>query len=206
MQAGKTFIVAGTDTDAGKTVCAAALVLGFDGTYWKPFQSGTPTDTDMMRALTGLAPDRFFPEAHVFNQPLSPHRASELDGVRIDPDSVTIPQSDRTLIIEAAGGLMVPLTREVLQIDLFARWGHPVILCARTALGTINHTLLSVEALRKRNIPIAGILFSGDDNPDSIKTIATFSGARILGRIPLMNPLNAQNLREACAMLDIKGL
>ncbi len=192
----RTFIISGTDTGIGKTAAAAMLTLGLDAHYWKPIQSGTEdgTDTATVKALTGLPDDRFLPEAYVLTEPLSPHRSAELDGVTIDLDRLALPQVDGPLIVEGAGGLMVPVTRHLLQIDLFRRWGAPVILCTRTGLGTINHTLLSVEALRARGIALHGILFIGDDNPDNIRTIADRSGATVLGRLPWLDRVDAAGL------------
>ncbi len=197
----KPFIISGTDTGIGKTAAAALLTLGLEAHYWKPIQSGTEdgTDTATVRALTGLPDTRFFPEAYVLTEPLSPHRSAELDGVTIDLDRLALPEVDGPLIVEGAGGLMVPVRRDLLQIDLFKHWGAPVILCARTGLGTINHTLLSVEALRARGMTLHGIVFIGDDNPDNIRTIAEFSGARILGRLPWLENLHADSLKAVFA-------
>jgi dethiobiotin synthetase len=197
----KPFIVSGTDTGIGKTAAAALLTLGLDAHYWKPIQSGTEdgTDTATVKALTGLPDARFLPEAYVLTAPLSPHRSAELDGVEISLDHLTLPDVDGPLIVEGAGGLMVPVTRSLLQIDLFKHWAAPVILCARTGLGTINHTLLSVEALRSRGMTLHGILFIGDDNPDNIRTIADLSGARILGRLPWLDRLHADSLTAVFA-------
>jgi dethiobiotin synthetase len=197
----KGYIVSGTDTGIGKTTVAAMLLLALDALYWKPLQSGTQdgTDRERVQALTHLPADRLLPERYVLSQPLSPHRAAELDGVAIDPKTLAVPAVERTLIIEGAGGLMVPITRHLLQIDLFADWNLPVILCARTALGTINHTLLSIEALQSRYVPLHGIVFVGDDNPDNIRTIAEISGARVLGRLPRLEPLDRAALLDAFA-------
>jgi dethiobiotin synthase len=197
----KGYIVSGTDTGIGKTTVAAMLVLGLDAVYWKPIQSGTQDGTDAQRvqALTHVPSDRLPPERYVLSQPLSPHRAAELDGVAIDRKTLAVPAVERTLIIEGAGGLMVPITRHLLQIDLFADWDLPVILCARTALGTINHTLLSIEALRGRRLRLHGLVFVGDDNPDSIRTIAEISGARVLGRLPQLRSLDRAALLAAFA-------
>ena len=164
-----TIVVTGTDTGIGKTVFAAGLAGLLDGAYWKPVQSGLADETDaqVVARLAGLSPGRILPEAYRLTQPLSPHRAAELDGVSIDLDRLTIPDAGRLLIVEGAGGLMVPLTRERLLIDVFARWRAPVVLCARTALGTINHTLLSIEALRRRDIPLLGVAFIGEAMPDT---------------------------------------
>ena len=197
----KTFIVSGTDTGIGKTAAAALLTLGLNAHYWKPIQSGTEdgTDTATVKALTGLPDERFLPEAYVLTEPLSPHRSAELDSVTIELDRLALPDVDGPLIVEGAGGLMVPVRRDLLQIDLFKHWGAPVILCARTGLGTINHTLLSVEALRARDIPLHGLLFIGDDNPDNIRTIAEFSGAPILGRLPWLDSVHAESLKAVFA-------
>ena len=194
-------IITGTDTDAGKTVFAAMLMLALNTTYWKPLQSGITdgVDTKTVQNLTGLPDERFYPEAYVFTEPLSPHRAAEIDEVDIDIDAIEVPETDAPMLIEGAGGLMVPVTRKHLQINMFKRWGLPVILCARTGLGTINHTLLSLEALWARKIPIHGIAFIGPDNPDNIRTIEEFSGEKILGHLPHLENLNAANLRQAFA-------
>jgi dethiobiotin synthetase len=193
------FIVSGTDTGIGKTTVAAMLVLALDALYWKPIQSGTQdgTDTQRVRALTLLPDDRFLPERYVLLQPLSPHRAAELDGVAIEPETLMVPAAARTLIVEGAGGLMVPITRRFLQIDLFADWGLPIILCARTALGTINHTLLSIEALRSRRLQLHGLIFVGNDNADNVRTIAEFSGARVLGHVPQLQSIDRGALLDA---------
>ena len=195
------YIVTGTDTGIGKTTVAAMLVLALEALYWKPIQSGTQDGTDAQRvqALTHLPADRLLPEHYVLSQPLSPHRAAELDGVAIDPKNLTVPAVERMLVIEGAGGLLVPITRQLLQIELFADWDLPVLLCARTALGTINHTLLSIEALRSRRLRLHGLIFVGDDNPDNMRTIAEISGARILGRLPRLESLERVALLEAFA-------
>ncbi len=193
------FVVSGTDTGVGKTVFAAALAGALDGAYWKPIQSGIDdgTDSDRVAALSGLSRDRILPESYRFKAALSPHRAAELDGIAIDADALVPPDTHVPLVIEGAGGLMVPVTRDVMQIDVFERWRLPVILVARTALGTINHSLLSIAALSVRNIPIRGIAFVGDANADNERTICELTGAHRLGRLPRLDPLNAATLRAA---------
>ena len=198
-----TCIITGTDTDIGKTVVSAMLTLALGATYWKPVQAGIAggVDTKAVQKMTELPAERFLPESYVFSEPLSPHRAAELDNTEIDVDSLTIPETEGPLLIEGAGGLMVPLTRKNLLINLFKKWNEdayvPVILVARTGLGTINHTLLSLEALWDRKIPVHGIVFVGEDNPDNIKTIAEFSDTKILGRLPKLDSLNAKTLTSA---------
>lgn len=191
------FIVTGTDTDVGKTVFAAGLCGLIGARYWKPVQAGLPADSDTVAALSGA---RVLPEAWRLNTPASPHWAAARDGVTIDADSLTPPEvGDAPLVIEGAGGLMVPLTPRTLYIDVFARWKLPLILCARTQLGTINHALLSVEAIRTRNIPLHGIAFIGEANESSERAIIDHSGARRLGRLPPVVPLTAAVLADAFA-------
>ncbi|KPG02223.1 dethiobiotin synthetase [Rhodopseudomonas sp. AAP120] len=194
-------IVTGTDTGVGKTVFAAALAGALDADYWKPVQAGLDdgTDRDSVLQLSGLPEARLLPEAYRLNTPASPHLAAELDGITIDPERLVLPRTERPLVIEGAGGLLVPLTRTLLTIDVFARWQAPVVLCARTTLGTINHTLLSVEALRARHIPLLGIAFIGDENAESERVIGDFSGAKRLGRLPHLLTLDAAALRAAFA-------
>ncbi|HEY7808405.1 MAG TPA: dethiobiotin synthase, partial [Croceibacterium sp.] len=189
------FIVTGTDTDVSKTVFAAALVGHLEGWYWKPVQAGLDGSTDRERvaALSGLPQERVLPEAWRLTTPCSPHRAAEIDGVTIDPDKLALP-SQRPLVVEGAGGALVPLSREVLFADLFASWGLPAIIVARTSLGTINHSLLTIEALRARGVPIHGVAFIGDPVEDSEATICRIGQVRRLGRLPWLDPLDATSL------------
>jgi dethiobiotin synthetase len=192
------FVITGTDTEIGKTIFSAGLVALLDAHYWKPVQAGLrgETDSEVVRRLAELPDDRIVPERYRLETPASPHLAAELDRVNIDATSLDVPDSgDRPLVIESAGGLMVPLNRKELYIDIFARWQLPVVLCARTALGTINHSLLSLEALRNRNIKILGIAFIGEENVDTESTICRIGGMRRLGRLPWLAPLTAGVLR-----------
>jgi dethiobiotin synthetase len=194
-------VVTGTDTGIGKTVFAAGLAGALDGVYWKPIQAGVEEETDRATVLrlSGLSPERILPEAYRLRTPASPHLAAERDGIVIDPEALVLPDIDRPLVVEGAGGLMVPLNRKVTYIDLMARWNARVVLCARTTLGTINHSLLSVEALRSRGIAIAGIVFIGDENQESEQIIAALGQVRHLGRLPYLDPLTGPSLRAAFA-------
>ncbi len=194
-------VVTGTDTGIGKTVFSAGLTRLLDAAYWKPVQAGLDgeTDTEAVRRLSGAAPERLVPETWRLSLPASPHLAAEHDRVRIDVDALNPPPLNRPLIIEGAGGLMVPLTRAVLYIDVFARWGAPVVLCARTALGTLNHTLLSLEALRRRAIPVIGVALIGAPHADNARTIADIGRVRVLGSLPHLDPLTPESLASAFA-------
>lgn len=195
----KGFIVTGTDTGVGKTVFAAALAGAIDGAYWKPVQAGLDEDGDsaFVRRLSGLAEERILPEGYRLRTPCSPHRAAELDGVRIDPDTLALPDTGRPLVVEGAGGALVPLGGTLLFADMFARWGLPAIVVARTALGTINHSLMTIEALRARGVRLHGIAFVGDAVEDSEAMIARLGSVRRLGRLDLVPQLDAGALADA---------
>ncbi|UGX99732.1 dethiobiotin synthase [Bradyrhizobium quebecense] len=191
-------VVTGTDTGIGKTIFSAGLAGFLGASYWKPVQSGLEEETDaqLVARLAGLAADRIVPERYRLRTPASPHQSAAIDGVRIDPAALDVPDTgDRPLVIEGAGGLMVPLNDDTLFIEMFERWRLPVVLCARTALGTINHSLLSVEALRKRRIDTLGIAFIGESNPESERAICEIGQVRRLGRLPWLSPLAADTLQ-----------
>jgi dethiobiotin synthetase len=194
-------VVAGTDTNVGKTVFAAALTHALDAYYWKPVQAGLDgeTDADVVRRLADLAEGRILEEIYRLNTPASPHLAARLDGIEIDVRRLSPFGLPTPLVVEMAGGLMVPLTQRLLQIDLLAQWRLPVVLCASTRLGTINHSLLSIEALKRRAIPIIGVAFIGDENVSSEDAITSFGNVRRLGRLPRLASLQADVLQSAFA-------
>lgn len=193
------FVVTGTDTGIGKTVFSAALANALDAFYWKPVQSGLEdeTDSETISKLGQVPRRRILPEAYRLATPASPHIAARNDGVRIQPETLVPPETNAPLVIEGAGGLLVPLTRQTVFADVFARWQIPVILCARTALGTINHTLLSLEALRARSVPIFGVAFIGERQEEVQDTIADFGGIRTLGCLPRLGSLTPDALQHA---------
>jgi dethiobiotin synthetase len=194
-------VVTGTDTGIGKTVFSAGLARLLDGYYWKPVQAGLEgeTDSSVVRRLADLPAGRILPERWRLETPASPHLAAERDGVEIDPAALSPPSVSGPLVIEGAGGLMVPLTRHELFVDVFSRWRIPLVLCARTALGTLNHTLLSLEALRRRAVPLLGVALIGDAHPDNERTLEEMGGAPILGRLPRLDPLTPSTLAAAFA-------
>jgi dethiobiotin synthetase len=193
------FVVTGTDTGIGKTVFAAALCQALDADYWKPVQSGLEeeTDSETIARLAGLDPARVHPERYRLAMPASPHRAAAAEGVAIEAAALTPPDTRNPLVIEGAGGVLVPLTPDLLYADIFARWAFPVILCARTALGTINHSLLSIEALRARGIPILGVAFIGDADEENEAIIARIGNVRRLGRLARIPQLDRAALARA---------
>lgn len=193
------FAITGSDTDVGKTVFAAALAGALGAYYWKPVQAGdleTGGDSSRVARLSGLPADHILPPAYDLRTPCSPHRAAEIDGVAIDPERLALPPQ-RPLVVEGAGGALVPLGGELLYADIFAHWGLPVILVARTSLGTINHSLMSVEALRSRGVTLHGIAFVGDAVDDSEATICRLGGVTRLGRLPMLDTLEHEALARA---------
>lgn len=192
------FVVAGTDTGVGKTVVAALLATGLKAAYWKPIQSGLTetTDTDQVRALSALPEEAILPEAYRLTTPISPHASAALDQVIIDPARLTVPRIEGRLIIEGAGGLMVPLNNETLLIDLLRAWQLPVLLVARSRLGTINHTLLSLAALRALGIQVVGVVMNGEPDAVSRQAIEHYGKIRVLAEVPHLPLLNATTIRE----------
>ena len=194
----KRIIICGTDTDVGKTIVSSFFVQGLKSIYWKPIQSGTEegTDTQTVCKLLNLDPNRYLSERYKFKAPVSPHWAAERESSFIEPNNLLLPDLDKLIIIETAGGLMVPLNRNWLQIDQLKVWGAPIILVARTGLGTLNHTLLSLEALRNRNIHVLGIVLNGPQHNDNPKTIEQFGYTKILASLPIFDEVNAKVLSQ----------
>ena len=190
------FIVCGTDTDVGKTLISSFFVRGLNCFYWKPIQSGIQgeTDSEYVQRVSQISPKKILKEAYVFNEPVSPHWAAEIDNVKLIKSNLNLPNIKKNLLVETAGGLMVPLTRDFLQIDQIKIWNLPVILVCRSSLGTLNHTLLSIEALRKRNITILGLFINGKKHLDNPQTLKLFSGLPIIAEFPLIKNLSVENL------------
>ncbi|GAB3980351.1 dethiobiotin synthase [Spirosoma terrae] len=192
------FILAGIGTEIGKTVVSSILVEALQADYWKPVQSGAleDSDTETVRQLISNTVSQFHPEAYRLTQPLSPHAAAEIDNVHIDLNIITLPITSNALIIELAGGLMVPLNDHELNIDLVQKLGLPIILVSRNYLGSINHTLLSVELCRNRNIPILGIIFNGPTVSSTEHFILNYTNIPCLGRIGQENQLTKDVIRN----------
>lgn len=189
-------IITGTDTGIGKTIVSAGLTRALGATYWKPVQSGLEDETDS-EIVARLSGQPVLPEAYRLALPASPHLSAEAEHVEIDPARLSLPDGEGPFVVEGAGGLLVPLNRHMLYIDLFARWQAPVVLCARTMLGTINHSLLSLRALRDARVPVVGIVFVGDPAPDEEATICDFGAVAHLGRLPVLETITPDTLAAA---------
>jgi len=198
-------IVGGTDTDVGKTVVSALLVQGLGARYWKPVQSGLAegSDSQWVQTRLSLPPERLLKESYRLQAPVSPHWAAEQDQVVIDPQRLSLPSGDGPLVVETAGGVMTPLGRDWLQIDQMCRWGLPLVLVARSGLGTLNHTLLSLEALRNRSIPVLGLVLNGPLHPDNPRTLEQLGGIPVLAQLPRLEPLNAAALQRQWLESDL---
>lgn len=192
------FFVTGTDTGIGKTVTSALLCAALDAIYWKPIQTGARDGTDratVMR-IAGLPRERTIPEAYCFGPPVSPHLAARFAGRRIDLRTINIPKLPETasLIVEGAGGVLVPVNERQLMIDVMRRLELPVLLVARSSLGTINHTLLSLAALRAARLEIRGVIMTGRTNNENRKAIERYGDAQVIGILPPLRKLNRATL------------
>ncbi len=197
------YFVTGTDTDVGKTVVSAWLMLHLEARfagvhYWKPVQSGVaegPGDREVVQKLTGFGPGRFHACGYELPEPLSPHEAARRAGVRIEMARIEMPRGDGPLIVEGAGGVLVPLNEKVLMLDLIVALGLPVVVVARSTLGTINHTLLTLEALRRRRVDVAGVVLNGPHAPHNRAAIEEYGRVHVIGELPPLSPLGAATLR-----------
>lgn len=191
-------MVAGIDTDVGKTLVSAILTVLLNGDYWKPIQCGDEQNSDgatVKRWLDTTVSKVHLP-AYSLKAPLSPHHAARLENTLIRLDSITIPQTTRPLIIEGVGGILVPIGIDALTIDLFKSWDCKWIIVSKHYLGSINHTLLTIDVLKNRCLPILGIIFNGEHNPDSESAILKVSQLPLLGRLLPENTFNLQTIQR----------
>ncbi len=198
----KGVFVTGTDTGVGKTVVSACLVRKWQADYWKPAQTGVaaePGDSETVCALAGLKPRRLHAPRHIFAAPLSVEAAASLEGASVKLSDFTLPASTAPLVVEGAGGVMVPLASGVVMLDLMVHLALPVVLVARTALGTINHTLLSIEALRARHLCVAGVVLVGEASPGNAEAIARHGLVRILHHLPPLPSVTPATVAAASA-------
>lgn len=199
-------VITGTDTGIGKTIFAAGLTHALKATYWKPIQAGLSEETDT-QIVARLSHQPVLPEAYRLNHPASPHISAEVDGVIVQANRLKIPNITGKLVIEGAGGILVPINKNMLLLEIFVKWKAPIILCARTSLGTINHTLLSLQALKSAGCSVIGVAFIGQAEPKVEKSICDFGKVTHLGRLPIMQPLTPKILHETFAKeFDLKGI
>lgn len=191
--------VTGTDTGIGKTMVSGILAKGLKAAYWKPIQAGTEeeTDTEWIQHNTGLPESHYLTERYRLTKPLSPHLASRLDDIRIELNDFIIPEFHQDhLIIEGAGGIMVPINDKYFVVDLIRKFDVPVVLVARSGLGTINHTLLTLEKLSNLNIRIFGLVLNGEINTENKKAIEKYSGYKVIGEISNIEHPTPETLQQ----------
>lgn len=186
--------VTGTDTDVGKTTISSWLCLHTGYSYFKPIQTGSTLGTDSHQ-MSNLTNANVYKENFVYKRPLSPHLAASLENDSINIDRISLPKT-HNLIIEGAGGVLVPINKTILMVDLIKKLAIPTILVARSTLSTINHTLLSLEALRARNIPILGIILNGLPNQDNLEAIEFYGRAQVLASVPKLQQVDREHLMQ----------
>lgn len=191
------FFVTGTDTDIGKTVVSAWLAIHLGSAYWKPVQSGLEIrDSETVSTLAKLSEDRIFPETFLLKEPLSPHEAARREGVTIRLDQFQLPETSLPLLVEGAGGIFVPLNEKNMMVDLMQKLAVSIILVCRSTLGTINHTLMSLEILRSRKLKIAGLVLVGPHMPHNEQALKEFGQVEIIGHLPPLDPLDYTSLKK----------
>ncbi len=195
----KKFFITGTDTEVGKTITSAIFMLALEGCYWKPIQTGIAdevSDRDQVKKLTGLPDAHFLPSNYLLKASLSPNQAAQLEKTNIDIMQCKLPNTNHSLIVEGIGGVFVPLNDDVTVCDLMQKLNLPIIIVCRGTLGTINHTLLTIETLRQRNLPIHGIVFSGDLNSKNQITIEKWGQVKTLLHIPKFEKITKEILKS----------
>jgi dethiobiotin synthetase len=204
----KGIIVAGIGTDVGKTIASAALCEALGADYWKPIQSGTddaPADATTVSSLIANGQARVHPSTYSFRRSLSPHAAARCEEVEISLESLRAPEISRPLVVELAGGVLVPMNDRHTNLDLIKKLGLPVVVVSRHYLGSINHTLLTCEVLKAHEVAIQGILFNGDETlPDSERVIERMSGVPVIGRIPTLASVTPPEIATVAALLALR--
>lgn len=196
------YFITAIGTDSGKTLASAIICEALNADYWKPVQSGLPRDTDTVRTLITNRKSILHRERYLLNTPVSPHASARLDGVHISLDTFKLPETQNALIVEGAGGCMVPLNDNDLMIDLMVKLGLEIIVVSNHYLGSINHTLLSVEALKRRNLRIRGLIFNGDTNEESERVLLHHTALKCLLRIRKEPIINADIVRKYALLLN----
>ena len=200
------YAVAGIGTSVGKTLVSALLVERLGASYWKPIQAGglVHTDTEEVRRLVTLSRARFLPEAYSLHAAMAPDAAAAHEGITIRKEDLRLPDVEGPLVVEPAGGVLVPVADGVLNIDLLEYWNLPVVVVSSYYLGSINHTLLTVEALKSRELPLAGIVFNGERNDHSRGVILRETGLKCLLDLPnLRQPVSPGHVKAYAARIDL---
>ncbi len=200
-----TYFISGIGTDVGKTIISALLVEKLEADYWKPVQTGAKldSDTERVRSLVSNDKSQFFQESVLLEAPLSPHEAAALEGHEIQLHELQKPASAQTLIIEGAGGLMVPLNNRLMMAELIGHFNAKLILVSRNYLGSINHTLMSLQLIKQWNIPFHGIIFTGEYNASSQDLILEYSGVKCLGYMPMLKEVNRENIKQSIHLINL---
>ena len=189
------FFLTGTDTEVGKTVICAWLMVHYQYHYWKPIQSGMDSpDTKAIQKITGFDNSFFFPPAYELQQPLSPHESAKRDGIKIELANFLLPRQETKVIVEGAGGILVPINEKHFIVDIIKKLKLPILLVARSGLGTINHTLLTVSELKKRNLPLLGIILNGKRNQSNREAIEKYSGVSVVSELEPLKTLDKKTL------------
>lgn len=186
------FFVTAIGTDSGKTLISSILVEALKADYWKPVQAGMPTDTETVEKLVSNKLSKLHPETHLLKLPASPHAAAKFEHLSIGLDDFVLPETDNDIVIEGAGGVLVPLNDEDFVIDIAKELEIPVILVINNYLGSINHSLLTINYLESNNIPVRGMIFNGDTNEESERIIEKHSGYKVLLRLPKLSLINKE--------------
>ena len=202
----KAFFVTGTDTDVGKTIASSWLMLHMNGVYWKPVQSGIAEDvgdTQTIKSITGFKNDRFIKPIYELQEPLSPHEAAKRENVNIDMNNFSLPNTSNALIVEGAGGLMVPLNKDYLMVDLMKQLDIPIVLTCRSGLGTINHTLLSIELIKNRGLELVGIIINGKKSPHNREALEEYGKVPVIAEIDYLDNVSKEKLLAIKAEIEL---
>ncbi|MEQ8551209.1 MAG: dethiobiotin synthase [Cyclobacteriaceae bacterium] len=199
---GENYFVTAIGTDSGKTVVSAIIAEMLGGDYWKPIQAGYPRDTDTVRELVSNTGSEFHPEAYLLNTPASPHASARIDGVNIDIESIKLPQTENTLVIEGAGGCLVPLNDQEVVADLIPQFRSRVVLVSNLYLGSINHTLLTAEYLHNKGYSVKGIIFNGEENEESQRIILKKTQLRFLLHVKKEQSIDREMISKYAELLS----
>ncbi|MGV6862612.1 MAG: dethiobiotin synthase [Putridiphycobacter sp.] len=198
--------IVGIDTEVGKTIMSAIVVEALKADYWKLLQAGDlhQLDSDTVKSLVSNPISKFHKERYLLTEPMSPHAAANIDKIDISLADFSAPDTDNILVAEGAGGLMVPINEKGdMVVDLMAKLVDEVILVSKNYLGSINHTLLSIELLKQKQIPLKGVIFNGKSNPETERIITKLTGVKVIGKVPTAEVLNKEFVQQQAALLDL---